>query len=225
MNMRVQHQLQLTFKGKGLGVRIQRVFLQGTLAILMLIALFVPIVGQNKPTPGMVPSFADTDWPRYTGDLAGTRYSRQKQINTTNVSKLTSAWTFAGVGGEETPIAVNGIMYASTSTGVVALDGDTGKEIWRYGAVPTPGAAGGGGAGAAAAAAGDLPIPPAGGAQGAAPAAARGGAGGGGAPSSRGVAYWPGDATHPQRILAMVGRRLLALNVSNGQPDTTFGND
>ena len=31
---------------------------------------------------------------------------------------------------------------------------------------------------------------------------------GGGAPSSRGVAYWPGDATHPARILVMVGRRL-----------------
>src|SRR4029434_11045802 len=52
-----------------------------------------------------------------------------------------------------------------------------------------------------------------------------GGAGGGagGAPSSRGVAYWPGDATHPPRILVMVGQRLLALNATNGQPDTTFG--
>ena len=61
------------------------------------------------------------------------------------MSKLTSAWTFAGVGAQQTAIAVNGILYASTSTGVLALDGDTGKEIWRYGAVPAPG---GGGRGA-----------------------------------------------------------------------------
>src|SRR6185295_7732733 len=155
--------------------------------------------------------------------------------------KLTSAWTFAGVGGEETAIAVNGVVYASTSTGAIALDGDTGKEIWRYGAPPAPPGAGGGGrgggrggggrgAGAPPADAGAVPPPPgdapAAGAQaGGGAAGGRGGGGGagagggGGAPSSRGVAYWPGDATHPARILVMVGRRLLALKASDGQPD------
>ena len=33
------------------------------------------------------------DWPMYTRDLAGTRYSPLKQINAANVSKLTEAWT------------------------------------------------------------------------------------------------------------------------------------
>ena len=32
------------------------------------------------------------DWPMYTRDLAGTRYSPLKQINAGNVSKLTAAW-------------------------------------------------------------------------------------------------------------------------------------
>jgi len=221
-------------------MRIQRAVLFGTAAVLLFFALLVPVIAQNNTSQrNTVRRFTDADWPRYTGDLAGTRYSKLKQIDTSNVTKLASAWTFQGVGGEETPIVVEGILYATTSTGVVALDADTGKLIWRYGAEPAPaGAAGGrgGGRGAAAGAppaapAGAGPIPPApgggAGARGAAapPAAgARGAApAGGGAPSSRGVAYWPGDATHPTRILAMVGRRLLALDAKTGQPDTTFG--
>jgi hypothetical protein len=32
-----------------------------------------------------------------------------------------------------------------------------------------------------------------------------------------GVAYWPGEGTHPARILVMVGQRLLALNATTGQ--------
>ena len=34
------------------------------------------------------------DWPHYTRDLAGTRYSPLRQINTRNVSKLAPAWSF-----------------------------------------------------------------------------------------------------------------------------------
>src|SRR5262245_56361355 len=118
-------------------MRFQRALLSGTIAALLLVALLIPVIAQdNTNARTAVRPFADGDWPRYTGDLAGTRYSKLKQINTTNVSKLAPAWTFAGVGGEETPIVVNGVMYASTSTGVVAVDGDTGKEIWRYGAAP-----------------------------------------------------------------------------------------
>src|SRR6185436_12112344 len=127
-------------------MRTQRVSLFGIAAILLLLAALLPIAGQSRAAQKSTTSrYTDADWPRYTGDLAGTRYSKLKQINTTNVSKLASAWTFAGVGGEETPIVVGGVMYASTSTGVVAVDGDTGKEVWRYGAVPAPGGGGRGG--------------------------------------------------------------------------------
>src|SRR5437867_4780735 len=37
---------------------------------------------------------ADTDWPMYNRDLAGTRYSPLTEINTKNVAKLTRAWSF-----------------------------------------------------------------------------------------------------------------------------------
>src|SRR5688572_1488647 len=220
-------------------MRVQRTFLLGIVATLVLLALFVPLIAQNNTAQKT--AFTDGDWPRYTGDLAGTRYSKLKQIDTTNVTKLASAWTFAGVGSQQTAIAVSGVVYASTSTGVVALDGDTGKEIWRYGAPPAAGAGGargargggggrgGRGEGAAPAAPGQAPavaVPPVAATPQAGAAPAPGGArgGGGNTPSSRGVAYWPGDATHPPRIVAMVGQRLLALNASTGQPEPTFGN-
>ena len=35
-----------------------------------------------------------TDWPTYGHDPGSTHYSPLKQIDTTNVSKLTRAWTF-----------------------------------------------------------------------------------------------------------------------------------
>ena len=100
------------------------------------------LAGQNGVKP-----FTDTDWPRFAGDLAGTKYSKLTQINTTNVSRLASAWTFAGIGTQQTPIVIDGVMYASTPGGVVALDADTGTLIWRYGAAPAPGGGGRGGRG------------------------------------------------------------------------------
>src|SRR5688572_31199336 len=121
-------------------MRLQRAFLPGTVAALLLLAVLVPSLAQNAATQrSAAGAFTDGDWPRYTGDFAGTRYSRLKQINTTNVSSLTSAWSFAGVGSQQTALAVNGVLYASTSTGAVAIDGDTGKEIWRYGTAAAPG--------------------------------------------------------------------------------------
>ena len=108
-------------------MRFQRAFLLGTVATLLLSALLLPLIAQrNSASSTTLRTFTDGDWPRYTGDLAGTKYSRLNQINTSNVAKLATAWTFAGVGAQQTAIAINGILYASTPTGVVALDGDLG---------------------------------------------------------------------------------------------------
>src|SRR5215510_7294930 len=41
-----------------------------------------------------VPVFGQTDWPTYGHDPGSTHYSPLKQIDTSNVSKLTRAWTF-----------------------------------------------------------------------------------------------------------------------------------
>src|SRR5262245_364574 len=85
------------------------------------------------------------DWPMYNRDLAGTRYSPLKQINTSTVPRLQRVWshplgrdatagTLSG-GSEFTPVVINGVMYVAASDRVVALDADTGREVWRY-AVP-----------------------------------------------------------------------------------------
>lgn len=39
-------------------------------------------------------TFAQTDWPTFGNDLAGTRYSPLKQIDAKNVNKLVRAWTY-----------------------------------------------------------------------------------------------------------------------------------
>ena len=91
------------------------------------------------------------DWPTYNRDLGGTRYSPLTQINTTNVSTLTQAWSYRlrsergrsvpaidkpassfEIFQEVTPIVVNGVMYLPSGHRVVALEPETGKEIWRY---------------------------------------------------------------------------------------------
>src|SRR5262249_39915015 len=80
----------------------------------------------------------DADWPTYNRDLAGTRYSPLAQINTKNVANLKPAWSYkpSDTGGrpstEVTPIVVNGRIYLTAGNRVVALEPETGKEIWVY---------------------------------------------------------------------------------------------
>ena len=88
----------------------------------------------------------DGDWPMYNRDLAGTRYSPLTQINTANVARLTKVWSYRfrndaeravprgniGAFSEVTPIVVNGLMYLTAGNRVLALEPETGKEVWRY---------------------------------------------------------------------------------------------
>ncbi len=47
----------------------------------------------------------------------------------------------------------------------------------------------------------------------------------GGRPSTRGVAYWPGDKQNPPRIIFTTGRNLMALNAGTGKVDPGFGKE
>src|ERR1700733_724644 len=47
----------------------------------------------------------------------------------------------------------------------------------------------------------------------------------GGRPSTRGVAYWPGDKQNPPRIIFASGRNLIALNAITGKIDPGFGKE
>jgi len=84
-----------------------------------------------EPAPG--------DWPRYARDEGGTRFSPLDQITTANVADLDQAWSFtlrpdggAGLLGGTAPIVIEGVMYLPLGNAVVALEADSGREIWRH---------------------------------------------------------------------------------------------
>jgi quinoprotein glucose dehydrogenase len=156
------------------------------------------------PMAAQIPS---GDWPTYTRDLAGTKYSPLNQITPENVDKLVPAWTYTlraepprasstaksddpfatpgaarTVASAATPIVVHGVMYLPEGNRVVALDPVAGAEIWSY-TLPT------------------------------------------GVASQRGVAYWPGDKQNPPRVLFTSGHLLIALNANTGKIDPGFGNE
>ncbi len=94
-----------------------------------------------------VPLFAQGDWPGYGKDAFGQRHSPLGQINTGNVRKLKPAWQY-GIdpkavsmdnatrlltSTEAVPIMVGGVLYSPTmKRTIVALEPETGKEIWKY---------------------------------------------------------------------------------------------
>ena len=160
--------------------------------------------GTPAQAPAGTPFVASTkngDWPSYTGDTRGSRYSPLDQITAENFNDLEVAWRFKtdNLGSrpeyklEGTPLVVNGVLYttAGTRRSVIALDAATGELIWvhRY------------------------------------PEGARGA----NAPrqlSGRGLAVLDATARNDQRILYVTpGYRLIALDAKTGQPVKTFGKD
>src|SRR4051794_35386866 len=101
-----------------------------------LAAIWISLAGMTscvfaQPTPQA------GDWPVYGRDPGGSRYSPLAQINTGNVAQLKRAWTYhtgePGRSMETTPILIDHILYFTTQNqNVVALDPETGKEIWKY---------------------------------------------------------------------------------------------
>jgi quinoprotein glucose dehydrogenase len=159
--------------------------------------------GRGAQAPAGTPFVASTksgDWPSYTGDTRGSRYSPLAQITAENFNDLEVAWRLKtdNLGSrpeyklEGTPLVVNGVLYttAGTRRSVIALDAATGEMIWvhRY------------------------------------PEGVRGA----NAPrqlSGRGLAYWT-DGRSDQRILYVTpGYRLIALDAKTGQPVKSFGKD
>ncbi len=110
----------------------------------MRIQLTLAVIAATTPIAGLAQNAAD--WPMFNRDLAGTRYSPLTQINTGNVTRLEKAWTYAferpnkPVKGDSpselyqeiTPIVVNDVMYLPSGDRIVALEPETGKEIWTY---------------------------------------------------------------------------------------------
>ena len=86
-------------------------------------------------TPGSV--VAQGEWAAHGRDLAETRYSPLNQIDTENVGRLKTAWTWdipkAGARLETTPLVVDGVIYGTGPLSFVfALDARTGEEKWSW---------------------------------------------------------------------------------------------
>ena len=80
---------------------------------------------------------APGDWNQYHGDYRGWRFSALDQVNTRNVKKLKMAWVHQPgditQGMQSTPLAVGGVIYyIGPNLRVFAIDGATGKELWRH---------------------------------------------------------------------------------------------
>lgn len=93
-----------------------------------------------------------SDWPSYGADKASSKYVPFEQISAANIDQLDLAWTwmspdnatalenqrqqnFRATPGafKVTPIAIDGVLYTSTSFGrVVAMDGQNGRELWQF---------------------------------------------------------------------------------------------
>jgi quinoprotein glucose dehydrogenase len=181
---------------------MQKRLLGSTAAAMVVAAISVWAQGSSATRN----QIASGDWPNLNRDLAATRYSPLNQINVGNVSSLQRAWTFKlGGGSTSVPLVVNAVMYVSSGPRVVALDSDTGAEIWAFTVPAAPVA----------------PPPPSD--QSAPPAGRRGGGPATPTASARGVGYWPGDGKLAPRILFMSGNRLLAVDAATGQPAAGFG--
>jgi len=91
--------------------------------------------------------YGQGDWPAYAYSQAGQRYSPLTQINAKTVSKLKLAWQYgvdprgidlnpatrALTATEAVPIMAAGLLYTPTvQHTIVALEPETGKEVWKY---------------------------------------------------------------------------------------------
>jgi quinoprotein glucose dehydrogenase len=140
---------------------------------------------------------AKGEWPSYTGDTRGSRYSPLDQIGAANFSSLEVAWRYKtdSLGPrpefklESTPLVVGGVLYTTggTNRAVVALDAVTGAQKWVHREDEGPRGA-------------------------AAPRQL----------SGRGLAYWT-DGREERILYVTPGYRLIALDAKTGTPVPTFG--
>ncbi|WP_426078942.1 membrane-bound PQQ-dependent dehydrogenase, glucose/quinate/shikimate family [Janthinobacterium sp. PSPC3-1] len=96
------------------------------------------------PQGDFAPGVAPNDWAAYGRSGYGDRYAPATQITPANAAQLKQAWVFhtgdfrgptdpVEIANEVTPLKVNGMLYLCTPHNIViALDPDTGKEIWRH---------------------------------------------------------------------------------------------
>jgi quinoprotein glucose dehydrogenase len=169
------------------------------LGLVAVAAAAVVIPTLSGQAPGF-PTTKNGEWPYYTADAKGTRYSPLDQINAQNFNQLEVAWRFKtdNLGTrpefklEGTPLMVKGVVYATGGTrrSVVALDAKSGELMWVYSLREGQRAV-------------------------AAPRQL----------SGRGLSYWTDGKGDDRVIFVTTGYHLVALNAHTGAPIKTFGKD
>ena len=98
-------------------------------AVLLATVNVSPVAQRRQPA-------RPSEWPAYGGGPEQIRYSPLDQINTSNVARLTVAWSYdtGESGGLQTqPIVVNGVLYGYTPTHkTFALRAGTGEHLWTF---------------------------------------------------------------------------------------------
>jgi len=115
----------------------------GTAGALALLLAFGVSCGEKPPPLDLAGPVAD--WPAYGGDPGGRRWSPLDQIHRGNVEHLEVAWTYRhgdvsdGSDGttrtsfQATPLVIGNALYFCTGRNrVIALDPETGRELWTF---------------------------------------------------------------------------------------------
>lgn len=92
--------------------------------------------GTQRDISALTKKNAVTDWRSYGNTKGGTRFAELEQINTETVGKLTEVWRYrTGVDKDfkMTPLQVDNMLYICGAKNVLmAINSDTGEEIWRF---------------------------------------------------------------------------------------------
>ena len=121
---------------------MKRLAMRAVPVVALLVAGIAAVTPRLSGQSTGLPSTKNGEWPMYTADHRGTKYSPLDQISAANFSKMEVAWRFKtdNLGPrpetklESTPIMVKGMVYAVAGTrrAVVALDPRTGEQKWMY---------------------------------------------------------------------------------------------
>jgi quinoprotein glucose dehydrogenase len=107
----------------------------------VVVAAVVGVVAAGVSAPAAI-----QEWPAYAADQAATHYSPLTDIDKTSIARLAVAWEWktgddqvvvpAGTrpgSFENTPLMIDNVLYVSTPFNrVVALDAESGTQIWAY---------------------------------------------------------------------------------------------
>ena len=108
-------------------------------SFLILTVLLIPVSawaqgrggrgGRGGPPPEP-PTY--TNWAQYGGAASSNQYTPLDIIDKSNVGGLEAVWTYP-TGGNSTfnPLILDGVMYTSAQGAIVALNAETGAEIWK----------------------------------------------------------------------------------------------